>query len=66
MIKLAFLLVISFLVYVAIGAVLPVAGSTAIVFPTVAAIPAVGAWLCFLTYKGIAAIAVFGALGKRI
>jgi hypothetical protein len=64
MIKLAFILFVVFAVYVALGAVLPASGGTAIVFPALAAIPKVGGWLCYITYKGIACVAAFAALGK--
>jgi len=64
MIKLAFILFVVFAVYIALGILLPISGGTAVVFPAIAAIPKVGGFLCYLTYKGIACIAAFSALAK--
>lgn len=51
-------------IYVAMGIMLPISGHTAIVFPALQVIPAVGLWLCFLTYKGILALAAMSAIAK--
>jgi hypothetical protein len=51
-------------IYVAMGIMLPITGHTAVVFPALQVIPAVGLWICFLTYKGIAALAARSAIAK--
>ncbi len=64
MIKTFLAIVAAVAVYVALGIVLPVTGHTAIVFPALQVVPALGLWLCFLTYKGIAALVTLSAIVK--
>jgi len=66
MIKSFVVLFILVAVYVACGALVPALGHTAVVFPTLAAVPAVGAWICFLTYKGIIALVTASAISAKI
>lgn len=51
-------------VYIALGIMIPLSGHTAVVFPALQVIPAVGLWLCFLTYKGIVGLVAFSAIAK--
>ncbi len=66
MIKSFVVLLVLVAVYVACGVLAPVTGHTAIVFPTLAVVPAVGSWVCFLTYKGIAAMLTASFVGSKI
>lgn len=51
-------------VYIALGIVIPLSGHIAVVFPILQVVPAVGMWLCFLTYKGIVGLVAFSAIAK--
>jgi energy-converting hydrogenase Eha subunit E len=64
MIKTFIAVVAAVAIYVALGIMLPITGHTAVVFPALQVVPAVGLWLCFLTYKGIAALAALSAIAK--
>lgn len=65
MIKLALTVAIAFAAYVALGMV-PLLGHVAVTFPVLAAIPVVGAYACFLTFKGVAALALFSYVGRKL
>ena len=65
-IKLAAIIVLTLALYAIIGVYAPFLGHVAVTFPLLAAIPAVGAWACFLTFKGIICLATFGWLGKKL
>lgn len=64
MIKTFIAIVAAVAIYVALGIMIPLSGHTAVVFPALQVVPAVGLWLCFLTYKGIAALAALSAIAK--
>ncbi len=64
MIKTFIALVASVAIYVLIGGYVPISGHQAVVFPVLRLVPAVGMWLCFLTYKGILSLAAFSAIAK--
>lgn len=65
MIKTVLAIVCALAVYVVLGGAVPLSGHTAVVFPVLRTVPALGAWVCFLTYKGIASLAVYGAVASR-
>jgi hypothetical protein len=64
MIKTVLAIVCALAVYVVLGSVLPPSGAVAVTFPVLRAIPALGAWLCFLTFKGIASLCLFSYVAK--
>lgn len=66
MIKLALAIVLSLACYVILGMYLPFLGYVAVRFPLLAILPVVGAWASFLTFKGIAALSLFGYLGRKL
>lgn len=64
MIKSALAVVAALAIYVALGIMIPVSAHTAVVFPALQVVPAFGMWLCFLTYKGIVALAAMTAISR--
>ncbi len=64
MIKTILAVVCALAVYVLLGGAVPLSGHTAVVFPVLRLVPAIGAWLCFLTWKGIASLCLFSYVAK--
>ncbi len=64
--KLALTVVLALALYAVLGAYAPFLGRVAVTFPLLAAVPAVGAWACFLTFKGLICLATFGWLGRKL
>jgi hypothetical protein len=65
MIKLALTVAIAIAAYIALGMV-PFLGHVAVTFPLLAAVPVLGAYICFLTFKGIASLALFSYVGRKL
>ncbi len=51
--------------YLVLGTHVPFLGAAAVVFPALRAVPFLGAWVCFLTYKGIASLSLFSWVAAR-
>ena len=57
---------ISLLAYGALLRYLPIAGSTAVAFPVLLAVPVLGQWVGSFTFAGLGALGLFGYLGKKL
>ncbi len=64
MIKTILAVVCALAVYVVLGSVIPLSGHVAVTFPVLRLVPALGAWLCFLTFKGIASLCLFSYVSR--
>lgn len=64
MIKTILAVVCALAVYVVLGSAVPLSGTTAVVFPVLRLVPALGAWLCFLTFKGIASLCLLSYVAR--
>jgi hypothetical protein len=64
MVKTFIAVVCALALYVVLGGVIPLSGYTAVTFPALRLLPVVGAWICFLTFKGIASMCLFSYVAK--
>ncbi len=63
---LALSLLLSLLAYGALLRLVPAAGSTAVAFPVLLAVPVLGQWVGSFTFAGLGALGLFGYLGKKL